>query len=92
MLNEIEIREERRIPKVVLTAFDNELKESLESSVKVFSKSEVSLNDKDFFDYIIDEIKNNLNYKIRTTYIDLFNTVNDEIFNKTYPFLKGFVP
>lgn len=85
MLNEIEIREERRIPKVVLTAFDNELKESLESSVKVFSKSEVSLNDKDFFDYIIDEIKNNLNYKIRTTYIDLFNTVNDEIFNKTYP-------
>ena len=85
MLNEIEIREQRRIPKVVLTAFDNELKESLESSIRVFSKSEVALNDKDFFDYIIDEIKNNGNYKIRTTYIDLFNTVNNEIFNKTYP-------
>ncbi len=85
MLKEIEIREERRIPKVVLTAFDNELKESLESSVRVFSKSEVSLNDKDFFDYVIDEIKNNVDYKIRTTYIDLFKTVNDDIFNKTYP-------
>lgn len=85
MLQEIEIREKRRIPKVVLTAFYNELKESLESSVKVYSKSDVALNDKDFFDYLIDEIKNNLDYKIRETYIDLFNTVNDEIFHKTYP-------
>ena len=79
----IETQEKRYIPKVVLTAWYDQLKDSLESRVKIFDKKKIADNENllnDFFEYIKDEVSKTDIYKIRNNYSDIFNIVNNEIF------------
>lgn len=79
----IETQENRYIPKVVLTAWYDQLKDSLESRYRVFDKKKIAdseTNLSDFFSYLKDEVGKTEIYKLRVKYSYVFNIVNNEIF------------
>jgi hypothetical protein len=79
----LEDREGRSIPKVVLTAWYDELKETIPSHVRVFDKKRINEDEhalSEFFDHIRSEIKKAPEYKIRDTYRNIFEVVNRKEF------------
>lgn len=79
----IESHEKRHLPKVVLTAWYDQLKDSLESRVKVFDKKKIADNEaslNEFFEYLKDEVAKTDIYRIRNNYHTIFNIVNNETF------------
>jgi hypothetical protein len=80
----LEAEEKRYIPKVVLTAWYDQLKDSLESRVRVFDKKKIVENDQtlsEFFEYIKEQVKQTNIFKIRDKYNDVFNIVNNSAFD-----------
>jgi hypothetical protein len=79
----LEERERRTIPRVVLTAWYDELKDSLESQVDVFDKKRIDRDENslgEFFSHLKNQIKNLPVYKIRETYKKIFEVVNRDEF------------
>jgi len=79
----LEDREARLIPKVVLTAWYDELKETIPSGVKIFDKKRINEDENalsEFFDHIRSEIKKGPEKKIRDVYKNIFEVVNRKEF------------
>lgn len=71
----LEKDQDRIITKCVYTAWFDQLKDGLESRVKIFDKKKLALDENlmnEFFDYLINEVKSSSTKKIRTKYYEVF--------------------